>query len=269
MRLLCWQWDKGGLPDNQRQLAVQIGAVSSTKWATTWRRIWQQIGAKFTRGDDGLLRNKRLERVREELSTYKAVRSKGGKARTRVASRDLRGRLAPAGALAGALAGAPAGDLPPSPSTYVHSTSTCTSQVQASPIDRNVLKKVQRPDGRSPSPSNSFPTDQRTALARAPADDGNFSVLVRLTHAVMDLERDGDPTSPDIIEAVKVAAAQRGILYPPEVLHRALRCAATQRVRSRRPASATPLAAIADQLRVTLQHHTLPATARKMARARR
>ena len=82
---------------------------------------------------------------------------------------------------------------------------------------------VQRPNGRA-----AFQT-----LAKTPAGDQNFAVLVRLIHAVMDAEACEDACSPDLIEAAKVAAAQRGILYLPDVFSRALRSAGSQRARRR------------------------------------
>lgn len=62
IRLLCYQWSKGALPDNNKLLA----ALAGCKLASV-----SIIRAKFTKGEDGLLRNQRLEEVRNEQEDYR------------------------------------------------------------------------------------------------------------------------------------------------------------------------------------------------------
>jgi hypothetical protein len=129
-------------------------------------------------------------------------------------------------------------------------------------------QREQRPNGRDPS-SSAVPLTkaQKYHLSHAPADDGNYAALVRLTHTVMDAAGDSDPTSPDIIEAVKTAASEGGITYHPTVFNRALRSAGLQRVRGR--AVAAPLAPLVERVRDALATNTLPQTLRQLTEARR
>src|SRR4030095_5113747 len=61
IRLLSHQWVNGSVPDDLRALA-QILHTSSC----VTQRIWQKISPKFSRGTDKLLRNPRLEEVRQK-----------------------------------------------------------------------------------------------------------------------------------------------------------------------------------------------------------
>lgn len=90
--LLCWQWDKGGVPgDRPSDLAVILG----TNGRST-ARLWQLVRPFFDRSPDGLWRNRRLERVRANLASMQSVSAKGGKARAEKAAR-IGGKFAPAG----------------------------------------------------------------------------------------------------------------------------------------------------------------------------
>jgi hypothetical protein len=105
-----------------------------------------------------------------------------------------------------------------------------TSSVRSLSPTIVVPTKEQRPtDGRDSLPGYTMSGEKRDDLARAPAADQNFRVLVRLTHSVMDNESTTEPTSPDLLEAVKVAAAQHGIRYHHDTFNRAVRSAGAQR----------------------------------------
>ena len=69
MLLLCYQWDKGALPDNDKEL-LRISRTRS--------RVLAVVKAKFEAGDDGLLRNARLEREREKQESYRKQKSESG-----------------------------------------------------------------------------------------------------------------------------------------------------------------------------------------------
>lgn len=56
MRLLCLQWQTGGIPNDQAQIERVTGA-----------KFTPQVAAKFHLGKDGILRNRRLEEDRKEL----------------------------------------------------------------------------------------------------------------------------------------------------------------------------------------------------------
>lgn len=75
VRCLCIQWTQGGLPNDLRMLAKGVGMD-----AEEFSRAWPAIEAKFTRGDDGLLRNSRLEVVRARQEEISSKRSEAGKA---------------------------------------------------------------------------------------------------------------------------------------------------------------------------------------------
>lgn len=62
IRLLCHQWDKGGLPNDDKKLIQLSGLRTKTLPA---------VKQKFTAGTDGLLRNDRLEKVRAEQKEYR------------------------------------------------------------------------------------------------------------------------------------------------------------------------------------------------------
>lgn len=59
--LLDAQWTMGSLPDNKEELQ-DICSVKSSFWEAGWPRV----SVKFERGEDGRLRNPRLERDREK-----------------------------------------------------------------------------------------------------------------------------------------------------------------------------------------------------------
>lgn len=62
IRLLCYQWAKGGLPNNPSQLASMCGCHGNATALPLH---------KFRICDDGLLRNDRLESVRKEQDEYR------------------------------------------------------------------------------------------------------------------------------------------------------------------------------------------------------
>jgi uncharacterized protein YdaU (DUF1376 family) len=73
MRLLCHQWDRGGIPDNTEMHIALTGCTVDT--------IAEFIG-KFPKSKrDGLLRNKRLEKVRAEQRRFRASRSRNAASR--------------------------------------------------------------------------------------------------------------------------------------------------------------------------------------------
>lgn len=63
MRLLCYQWTKGGLPNDDSKLSIMAGCGGNAM---------ASIRHKFGIGDDGKLRNERMERVRAEQDSYRA-----------------------------------------------------------------------------------------------------------------------------------------------------------------------------------------------------
>lgn len=59
--LLDAQWDSGGLPASEKELASIVRAE-----AKDWRAAWPLVGEKFPIGADGLRRNARLEQHRKK-----------------------------------------------------------------------------------------------------------------------------------------------------------------------------------------------------------
>lgn len=99
--------------------------------------------------------------------------------------------------------------------------------------------------------------------ARAPADDGNYAVLEKLAHTVLDELHTADPENPEVVETLKVKCAQLAINYAtdPQIVRRALASAATQR--------RGPLQPLVDKMRAALANKTIAQTARTFAGARR
>jgi Protein of unknown function (DUF1376) len=120
IRLLCYQWEHGGIPNNLAKVARITGdhdyqltaffrSLGVDAPATRGRaaeknlcgaKISNLCGAKISPrlkpGADGLLRHPRLERVRTASLAFSESRKGGGDARAETATRDLRGRLSPA-----------------------------------------------------------------------------------------------------------------------------------------------------------------------------
>lgn len=62
MRLLIHQWDKGSVPEDP----VRLRRISETA-----KKNWDVLGPKFYKGEDGLLRNKKMEEVRVNREKFK------------------------------------------------------------------------------------------------------------------------------------------------------------------------------------------------------
>lgn len=70
IRLLCWQWQQGSVPGDLSQSA-RIGGIPARRMAA--------VLAKFEEGEDGQLRNARMESVRAKLEAYREKASELGK----------------------------------------------------------------------------------------------------------------------------------------------------------------------------------------------
>ena len=71
IRLLCHQWTKGGIPNDEDRAGRMAGLIGSPSL--------RYVLAKFTPCDDGMLRNERLEQVRAEQEAYKAKQATAGR----------------------------------------------------------------------------------------------------------------------------------------------------------------------------------------------
>lgn len=67
IRLLCYQWSKGGLPNDQQKCAMMAGCDGNAVAS-----IWHKFGIC----DDGKMRNGRLEQVRAEQDAYRERQGK-------------------------------------------------------------------------------------------------------------------------------------------------------------------------------------------------
>lgn len=105
IRLLCHQWNKGGLPNDPDRLAKMAGLMAAPSLG--------YVIAKFPPCADGQLRNERLERVRAESEAYSKKQSENGKkgAKTRWENGGANG-----GAIATPMANVCPNDDSPSPS---------------------------------------------------------------------------------------------------------------------------------------------------------
>lgn len=70
IRLLCHQWTKGGIPNDQERVARIAGLMGSP--------CVGYVMAKFRLSDGHTLKNERLEKVREEQNAFKARQSAAG-----------------------------------------------------------------------------------------------------------------------------------------------------------------------------------------------
>src|SRR5262249_54483632 len=68
----CAQWSKGGISSDIKRLCLITGADEPT--------TNHVVRCKFKIGDDGLLRNERMEKVRGQSAAWKEKSSKGGQA---------------------------------------------------------------------------------------------------------------------------------------------------------------------------------------------
>jgi uncharacterized protein YdaU (DUF1376 family) len=72
IRLLCHQWTKGGIPDDKDRAEMMAGLIGSPSIC--------YVLAKFEKDPvDGLLKNKRLEIVRQEQQEFSKSRSTSGR----------------------------------------------------------------------------------------------------------------------------------------------------------------------------------------------
>lgn len=122
------------------------------------------------------------------------------------------------------------------------------------------LKNVQNSGTAATLDSAAYvPAFPKPSQSKQPAEDGNYRVILKLAHAVMEETGIGDPNSPDLIEDLKRACAKNHIDYGrhPDVdhgvVHRALEAAAIQRtlvpVTKGAGASSASVGALANDLR--------------------
>ena len=113
IRLLCHQWNKGGLPNDPDRLAKMAGLMAVPMASPSLGYVI----AKFPPCADGQLRNERLEKVRAESEAYRQSQSENGKkgAKTRWENGKPNGG-ANGGAIATPMANGCPNDGSPSPS---------------------------------------------------------------------------------------------------------------------------------------------------------
>ena len=71
MRLLCYAWTRGGIPDNEASCSRIAGGLEPDEW--------QQIRERLTVLEDGRLSHDRLERERVAVAEMSAKKSEAGK----------------------------------------------------------------------------------------------------------------------------------------------------------------------------------------------
>ncbi len=71
IRLLCHQWTKGGIPNDEDRAGRIAGLMGSPSVG--------YVLAKFSLCEDGMLRNARLEQVRAEQAAFRAKQSTAGR----------------------------------------------------------------------------------------------------------------------------------------------------------------------------------------------
>jgi uncharacterized protein YdaU (DUF1376 family) len=70
MRLLCYQWSAGSIPDHDKKIAR---ILNETRYRS--RKLWNEISSKFFLDSDGCWRNPRLEEVRRKQREYSELQA--------------------------------------------------------------------------------------------------------------------------------------------------------------------------------------------------
>ena len=76
IRCLCIQWEHGGIPSDLKTLARGVGMDTSEVKA-----LWETVGPKFEDDGSGILKNRRLEAVRDRQREVSEKRRGAAKAR--------------------------------------------------------------------------------------------------------------------------------------------------------------------------------------------
>jgi len=80
IRLLCHQWTKGGIPNDESRVARMAGlAHGEPNGVAIGSPSLRYVLAKFSQAEDGTLKNARLERVRADQDDYRKNQSTAGK----------------------------------------------------------------------------------------------------------------------------------------------------------------------------------------------
>lgn len=74
LRLLIHQWEHGSIPSDQRRLARIVGESIED-----FCDLWKTVGPKFAADESGVLRNTRLERVRDERTDFIRQKADAGR----------------------------------------------------------------------------------------------------------------------------------------------------------------------------------------------
>jgi len=79
IRLLCHQWTKGGIPNDESRVARMAGiAHTEPNGVAIGSPSLRYVLAKFVASEDGMLRNARLERVRAEQDDFRKKQAQNG-----------------------------------------------------------------------------------------------------------------------------------------------------------------------------------------------
>jgi hypothetical protein len=148
---------------------------------------------------------------------------------------------------------------------------TAASTVRSGSLPDQVPKREQWPAGHETS-RVALSEQKKDDLRRAPAADGNYAVIEKLAHVVLEELDASNPESPHVVETLKVRCAQLGIHYTthPNITRLALASAATQR--TLHPATGPSAAWLADVARRLKQAPTAAALRQQLnalARSRR
>lgn len=81
-RLLDHQALHGSIPENPAQIALLVPKVTARRFLG----LWPLIAQKFVPIGDGRLQNRKLEQVKADTATFKAGKSRAGKASARARS---------------------------------------------------------------------------------------------------------------------------------------------------------------------------------------
>lgn len=200
--MLNYQWEKRSLPDDPQAVADLIASTPSQVEEVI--AAWPNVRRKFvsSKGRSATIYNVKLERVRrlqrENRRNRQHAGREGGKAKSANASKQ---RELEASNARGLLESAVA-----KPSDLTRPDLTCSDLTR---------------------PEETRSKNSAALAARALASDGNLAVITKIAHEVIDTFPRAELG--DLTEGIKERCSKAGILYPGDVVRRALDSAIRQR----------------------------------------
>lgn len=194
--MLTQAWRRGARLPNDHEAIRRATGCTRAEWKRCWPRIeryWRIDGAE-------LVNDTQVEVWQETVAAQQRASArgrKGAQARTQAPAQVVLEQI--------------------------------TSNAQAVPEHKPPSPSPSPEEERTTKPSTPAPPERPPAspLSKDPADDGNYRVILKLAHEVIETTAIADPTDGDLVEALKAACARNGIDYSAHrVIPKALEAAA-------------------------------------------